>query len=801
MIFRRLSCGQRLSSGGGPARARPKCRRVGCERPTRNGLPDGCCSEECRLAQEEADEEEERVRLEEELSRNEQELKELKQNKTTRQAERRRRTKALERRIEECQAQEQAAAKKLASDEQRSESLERKEQDLQDRLNEQDRRYSEESLLWARKEVLLHHRTKCFDSSACVQGGILACNESENEQLAEAKVKLLNETVELQVNRAGLREQLRAMRCAGKPTSCAIQLEPPVVSEIGPPPDRLPRPAISVGVEGPPPAKAPQCKGKGKGGPPPPPKAKAPPARAPGGLPKATPPKKNNLINIHWKTLPPPPAAPTQARPDEFLERTTKLALPFLGTGEGQPSALVWPGMSETIFAKPPENKEVRELPQELLDVYFRGKQSKQLQQLNAAAGGGGPGGAGGGRELLDGKRLQMLGILLRKHLMAHKGETAHDAVMSIKRGVLRCNFEVTRQECLSVFHLIFINHEDEVRKISEFVRQHGEAALPLFELRMVYELGKVPQIGMRLECMLFESAFDENLQKANESLRVFSSALQLLDQKREALRLLFATAHKLGKQLNCDSRATEAPRGFQLAALDKLLQAKSTRSSKHNVLHFAVALMREQDVPFTERDVQILQRAKGLTSDMVYQDCYDLSEGLRAMRDINETMTYKCRATGTKVKIHRRRKTLAGPAAAASRDAAEDGPAADDDTAVVDADDLFHEQARAFVDEKLEQGDRVARACFEAFVLYRELACFLGDFHSVYPPPRSENDQRQDLLAVMLRWAEEVVNAGTVVKKTDLRRLLRPTPSSRTSGIVASMQHIAMQNGSIPSS
>lgn len=494
--------------------------------------------------------------------------------------------------------------------------------------------------------------------------------------------------------------------------------------------------------------------------------------------------KKNHLVNIRWRTLPTPSDAPSQLRPDEFLKRATDLASQFLDDCDCGSSALEWPEVSAPIFAKQPEGQEIQELPQEFLDVYFRGKESKQLQQLNGATGAGASGDASGGRKLLDEKRLQMLGILLRKHLMAHKGETAREAVLSIKRGVLECDFKVARQECLSVFHLIFVNHQDEVSKISEFVKQNGEAALKLFELLMVYELGKVPQIGTRLECMLFDSAFDENLQKANESLRVFGSALRLLDQRRGRLQLLLATAHRLGRQLNCgSSRATEAPRGFQLStALEKLLQARSTRSSDICVLHFAVALLREEDMPFTDKDLQLLQRAKSLTSDMVYQECLDLSEGFHAIREIHETGTYKCQsgASGAApVKIHRRRRTLAGNSQAAS--AGEDcglAMVADEDSSAVDEHDRFHERARAFVDAKLREADEVARACFEAFALYRDLACFLGDFHSVYPPPRSEKDKRQDLLAVMLRWAEEIVTANAFVKKKDLRLLLSTSRS-----------------------
>merc|ERR1719183_1957513 len=111
----------------------------------------------------------------------------------------------------------------------------------------------------------------------------------------------------------------------------------------------------------------------------------------------------------------------------------------------------------------------------------------------------------------------------------------------------------------------------------------------------MVYELLKVPQIDERLECMLFQTDFERSLRQCTRHLEVMRKALEALDRKRDLLGKFFSTALKMGQGLNRDSRAPQAARGFQLTSLEKLVQTKSTKSPKHNVLHFVLALMREE--------------------------------------------------------------------------------------------------------------------------------------------------------------------------------------------------------------
>jgi len=271
-FFRRLSCGHRMSGGRAAAQEVDEEQEV-ARSETEVGR---------RVAAQEVDPERDLlVRLEADVEQKQQEVQHSKEKQWTRSSEKRQ----LERRHAALKAQEMSDSRRLQNSGPET-------QDLHDRVIEARRKYAR-----ARQEESL--RREPFDSSASLS--------NENDQLAEAKST--SQILELEVIRAGLREELRAKEGTRKPALTAI----------GPPPDRLPRPVTLAAPgrpEGPPPAKAPPIKGKGKGhkGPPPPCKAKGPPPR-----PAAKAVAKNQYTMMHWKPLPAPSAAPSQDRPDEFL--------------------------------------------------------------------------------------------------------------------------------------------------------------------------------------------------------------------------------------------------------------------------------------------------------------------------------------------------------------------------------------------------------------------------------------------------------------------------------------------------
>merc|ERR1719421_1015345 len=150
-----------------------------------------------------------------------------------------------------------------------------------------------------------------------------------------------------------------------------------------------------------------------------------------------------------------------------------------------------------------------------------------------------------------------MVGILLKKYTMEHK-EEERVAVLSIKRNVLKCDYEKVKQEGLSLIRVILQAHVGDGSKVVTRVRDRGEKALealvnPTFH-RLVYELSKVPQIDERLECMLFQSAFAENLTTCRDNLATIARALDLIISKWEAFSEFFQIAREIGNSLNRDS-------------------------------------------------------------------------------------------------------------------------------------------------------------------------------------------------------------------------------------------------------
>jgi len=501
---------------------------------------------------------------------------------------------------------------------------------------------------------------------------------------------------------------------------------------------------------------APPSKGPGKGAPPP----KCPPQSGPKSVAASA--KVSRLVSLHWKVSHEPMDV---SKMDKHFFKRIQDAQPHgytEPTVEKPPSVAV-PDRPTTIFHPVAE---VQAPPQELFDRYFTKSSSRSLWLAHDTAR---EQNCNKGRQhrMLDEKRLNMLGIMIQKHLMEHKdvGDAAH-AILQIKRGVLRCDSSVVRLEGLSVIRTVLRQHDKDGQPITAFVRLNGEAALENLDFpehhRLVFEMSKVPQIDERLECMLFCLAFKESIAQCQTSLRTLRNALEMLNMKRDTIRRFFVTAHRLGQSLNRESNAPKAPRGFQLSTLEKLSQTKSTKFPKLSILHFVLALMRREEMQalFEADDIMLLQKAKALKTHKVYQDSVEIAQGIYGVQQICETGKYTCPATGQAVQIERRRKTLP-PSTRGHGEPA------------VDTDDCFHDVMREFVEQHLQASEDVAESALNMILTYKELALFFDDLSSVYPPPKNENDPRKDLCDIFYRFAEDIRRHRDEVDSERVRKLI----------------------------
>lgn len=415
--------------------------------------------------------------------------------------------------------------------------------------------------------------------------------------------------------------------------------------------------------------------------------------------------------------------------------------------------------LQETVF----KSVEVQEMPEKVLEYLF--KKQEVAVKIQKKEGDSAENNEACNRALLDQKCLQMIGIVIQRYKMSHKGESEKEAAISIKRGVLSCDLQIITQELMALLRLVIQKHAASGSPILKHVEAKGDAALDQLEFadyhRFVYELLKVPQVDERFECMLFESEFDRIYERC-EKIQQIRLGLSILNQKRPLFCKFFSTAHRLGQALNRDCKAPQASRGFQLSSLEKFAQTKTTRSPKHTLLHVVVALMQPGDVSglvCSAEDMRVLKEAKSSKIGLVHAEIVLLRTSFDAVRDVCEKGSYT-RNGAAPVKMERRRKTRAP--------SSQEAEAFDDD-------DTFHEHMKQFVGMYEEQVKLISGQCGEALRAYEDLAIFFDDVAAVYPPPRKDNDPKSDLIAILHNLVEQISVLNREVNQDNLRDLMAP--------------------------
>jgi len=385
----------------------------------------------------------------------------------------------------------------------------------------------------------------------------------------------------------------------------------------------------------------------------------------------------------------------------------------------------------------------------------------------------------------LDEKTIELLGITLKRHQHQNKARLADialadalgakglEVILDIKSAILRCSYDAVCIELLSVIRTVVRQQDMVGRPVEAFMNEVGPEEFqrrlksPL-EHRLVSELCKVPQIAERLECMIFHTSFNDHLGKYSEALGVHRTALEMLSRKRETIRRFFLTALKLGQSLNRQSKkASKAANGFSLASLEQLSQTKSTKLPRMSFMHFVIALMRPEDADalFDVEDVALLQKAAVLRTHKVFNDCVETAQGLDGVQEICRSGQYICPETGNAVTIERmaRHRLQSSPHPA--------GESADD--SAIDDDDHFHQVMEHFVEANRDAAEDLGESAFNLIVMYKELAIYFDDMHSVYPPPKSEKDTRRDLVEVFHKFAVQIQQHREQVEQEKLRERL----------------------------
>lgn len=527
-------------------------------------------------------------------------------------------------------------------------------------------------------------------------------------------------------------------------------------------------------------------KAKGKPGPPPPPKgggagvasAKGGGKAKPPGPPlatgkavgmKASPevPRSNGLINVNWKETATPKEADLQVV-DTFLGPLCE----FSGIANNKKTANV-----ESAFT----GIGVKELTTAELQFWFASRPSNlvQLPKVSKVRGGDtssdGPSPAQSTpsgstpsssgqpdlpmgvtrKTILDDKALKSAELLLQRFRM-RRANTAPAVGSALAEELCRSFLQGgLSQESLGAVQTLLLSHEESGAPLTSFVQANGPESLafcvPEAEHRLVHAISAVPGHHQRLSCLLFQHSWQEASRKCSEDLEVLHVGLQALSARRKPLQSFFRHAMKLGNALNQEGGGPVAHNGFKLSSLPTVLQTKSPKRPQLSMLHLILAQMDSTEVEMISSKLAPLAAARDRKSSGVFERCRELIMGhAKVSRD----------------KANVKRHMIQGPPILLDTGATEA-------SAQPDPEDLFHQRIDAFLADSCQDACRIAERVREVFRRYWDLAIFFGDPEAVYPPPKSDTDNAQDICLVFYNLGEVVAKVNREVKTMRLREEL----------------------------
>ena len=442
---------------------------------------------------------------------------------------------------------------------------------------------------------------------------------------------------------------------------------------------------------------------KGKAPPPPPPKASAPPVRAPPPPATATAPPSaanNDFVNVHWKGG--SGSLPEISFDNDPFVRPLYIFAKEAGFPPPPPSA----GEAHGFFL---DNSAL--VPEEALRAFFTKKNAKI--QLGGA---GGEGEGGGGKvknSALDSERQKLVGLALGGTLGSRSNRKI--SFREYREAILRCDFGILTPSVLCpLLQLLRTVTDDELKAVGEAVAcknnsPESPTAQVLFELEecdlFLYEMGRIPQVRTRLECLIFMQSFPELFSQTSENMEILKSALAAVQRRRQALGIFFQLALEVGNCLNKGSRAPVI-KNVALGGLSKLAEVRSSADPRITLVHFILAFLDHTEF-FNESEISSLRKASALRTHRVRDEVKDLLESVSAVRQQGDRRGEK-----------------------------------------------FCEVANAFWEDVKEQVGSLAAESLQVFSVYREISNFLQDAKILYPPPKEKGGEGIDLFEWMLSFA-----------------------------------------------
>lgn len=246
-----------------------------------------------------------------------------------------------------------------------------------------------------------------------------------------------------------------------------------------------------------------------------------------------------------------------------------------------------------TIFS---EACTVRKMSQDKLEEYFQAKSSVIDMGPRASTG-------VINNLITDAKHLQIIDILVKKEAILR--QRSMDASVEALIVALRtCDYDVAQLQVLEDIRKVTVAHMEDRNKanVLTFVDARGEEALQQLDHphlhRLLYGALRIPAFNARLNCMIVEATFDDNMRHCKENLEVLRCGFECLSALLFPLRHFFQVARLLGNTLNRDCSATVSKYGFKLSSIPKFYEMKLPARKEISLLHFMALMMPPEQEP-----------------------------------------------------------------------------------------------------------------------------------------------------------------------------------------------------------
>ena len=455
----------------------------------------------------------------------------------------------------------------------------------------------------------------------------------------------------------------------------------------------------------------------------------------------------SELINIHWK-----PASGHQAggrsrksppsENDQFLKPFAVVAssnLDRLVRENPLPDVLLGSSDDSSVFDPRECNESVPPVKKEMIKQYFSKKQNTKFDNTSMNQSMMTREEGVGMKTGLERERVKLLALALGGTITSRTNRRA--IFRQYREAIARCDYQILTTDIMCPLLQLLKGVSDEELSVSlnyvksELSNSQLPEALVLegFEEPDVFlfEMSKVPEVKIRLECMIFERTFDDLFQLTMNSLNIIYSGLEVIAKNCRKIATLFQLILKTGNLLNEGSKLGSNQGSFCLATLAKLTEVKSSIDAKLDVLHFILSHIAPEDaVLFSDEEIVKLKNATNLRCYRVRDEVKDLLDSIVAVTEIVNHPV----------------------------------PSAEEE------DDRFTLRMSQFAQRIKGTDQWLSKYAFNVFASYKHISSFFEDTKAVYPPPKEKSPDQFDIIE-LFAWFGGVVKAHEKeIKKKGLR-------------------------------